>query len=131
MTAEPTPFAARTAADLMLREPKTLPGDASVSEVRAVLANPKVHMVLLADGTRFRAAVTEIPGAAPDTEPAATYADPNPATIASDVSGELAFQRAAASPNRRVIVLGDDDELLGLLCLDPGRTHFCQTSSAQ
>lgn len=33
--------------DVMLRDPKTLPWDASVEDVRAVLANPSVQMVLL------------------------------------------------------------------------------------
>jgi CBS domain-containing protein len=126
MTTEPTAFAGRVAADLMLREPKTLPGGATVAEVRAVLANPKVQMVLLADGTTFRGAVTEIPDTAPDAGPAVAHADPDPETIAPDESGELAFRRAAASPHRRVIVL-DDDRLLGLLCLNAGRTGFCQT----
>ena len=128
MTAEPTLFAGRSAADLMLREPKTLPGDATVADVRSVLSNPKVQMVLLADGTTFRGAITELPSAAPATEPAVAYADPSPETIAPGAPGEVAFERAAASPNRRVIVLGDDDELLGLLCLNVGRTNFCQTS---
>lgn len=31
----------------------------------------------------------------------------------------------AASPNRRVIVLDEDQNVLGLLCLNPGRTGFC------
>jgi hypothetical protein len=108
MTADPTSFAGQAAADLMLREPKTLGGDATVAEVRAVLGNPKVQMVLLADGSTFRGAITEIPPTA---------------------SGDSAFRRASASPHRRVIVLGDDRELLGLLCLNERRTGFCQTPS--
>jgi hypothetical protein len=130
MTAEPTMFIGRVAADLMLRRPKTLPGNATVGEVRAVLASPKVQMVLLADGPTFRAAITEIPDSASDAEPAVAYADPSPETMSPDEPGELAFQRASASPNRRVIVLGDEDELVGLLCLNEGRTHFCQTPSS-
>jgi hypothetical protein len=130
VTTAPTRFAGQVAADLMLREPKTLAGDATVAEVRAVLANPKVQMVLLADGATFRGAVTELPADAPADALAAEYADPSPETISASESGEFAFQRAAASPTRRVIVLGDDHELLGLLCLNPSRTQFCQTSSS-
>ena len=43
----------KLAADLMLRNPKTLGPAASVAEVREQLANPKVQMVLLADGRAF------------------------------------------------------------------------------
>jgi CBS domain-containing protein len=120
-------FADQVAADLMLREPKTLPGDATVEDVRAVLANPKVQMVLLADGATFRGAITEIPDTAGAAEPALRYADPDPETISPTESGESAFERATASPHRRVIVLGDDGELAGLLCLNARRTGFCQT----
>ena len=121
----------QVAADLMLREPKTLPGDATVAEVRAVLANPKVQLVLLADGTTFRGAVTEIPPSAPAAESAVAYADPNPETISPTESGEVAFRRATALAHRRVIVLGDGGELLGLLCLNASRTSFCQTTSTR
>jgi CBS domain-containing protein len=118
----------RFAADLMLRDPKTLPGDASVAEVRAQLANPKLQMVLLAEGGRFVGAVTAIPVGADSDERAAAYADPEPDTISPGEPAITAFERAAASPHRRVIVVDDDGSLLGLLCLDVSRTRFCQTS---
>ena len=129
MNADPTVFGGQVAADLMLREPKTLPGDATVAEVRAVLSNPKVQMVLLAGGTTFRGAITQIPDDALATAQAIDYADPHAETISPAESGESAFLRASASPHRRVIVVGDDGELLGLLCLNERRTGFCQTPS--
>jgi CBS domain-containing protein len=115
------------AADLMLREPKTLAGDATVSDVRAVLANPKVQMVLLADGTRFVGAVTEIPAAAGDDETAVAYADASPETIAPGATADEAWRQALGSPHRRVIVVDDEQTLHGLLCLNQKRTGFCQT----
>jgi len=117
--------AGRSAADLMLRLPKTLPGDASVADVRAVLANPRVQMVLLADGPTFRGAVTELPESAGDDEPALRYAA-EAETIGADEPGETAFERANASPHRRLVVLGEDRELLGLVCLNSRRTGFCK-----
>jgi CBS domain-containing protein len=116
-----------SAADLMLREPKTLAGDATVAQVREQLANPKVQLVLLADGRAFKGAVTALPTEATPTERALTYAEQDPETIPPDASEEEAFARAVASPNRRVIVLDDDRNLLGLLCLKQNRTGFCQT----
>jgi hypothetical protein len=122
---------AQVAADLMLRDPKALSGDATVAAVGSVLANPKVQMVLLADGSVFRGAVTSLPADAPADAPALDYADPSPDTIHPDEPATVAFDRANASPHRRVIVLGDDGALLGLLCLNARRTGFCQTSSRE
>ena len=117
-----------TAADLMLTEPKMLTAAASVAEVREQLDDPKVQMVLLADGRAFKGAVTHIPPDASPRDRALDYVDPDPETISPDASADEAFERAAASPNRRVIVLDDDNNLLGLLCLNKSRTRFCQAA---
>jgi CBS domain-containing protein len=109
----------------MVPDPKTLGADASVAEVRDLLANPKVQMVLLTDGQAFKGAVTHIPPDAAPGDRAVTYIDPGAETISPFVSADEAFERTAASPNRRVIVLDDDQNLLGLLCLNPTRTGFC------
>jgi CBS domain-containing protein len=114
-----------TVADLMIRGPKTLAGDASVAEVREQLANPKVQLVLLADGSVFKGAVTTLPEDAGPTELALAYAEQDPETIPPDASDDEAFARATASPSRRVIVLDDERNLLGLLCLNKNRTGFC------
>jgi CBS domain-containing protein len=116
-----------SAADLMLRNPKTLAGDASVAEVRDQLANPKVQMVVLADGQAFRGAITDVPAEAAPTDRALDYADAEPETIPPDASADEAFERASASPHRRVLVLDGDDNLLGLLCLNAARTGFCRS----
>ena len=115
-----------TAADLMLRNPKTLTSVASVAEVRELLADPKVQMVLLADGGAFKGAVTHVPADASPRDRALSYIDPAAATIFPDASADEAFERAAASPSRRVIVLDEDDNLLGLLCLNQSRNGFCR-----
>jgi len=126
-----TPDAAYTdgqvAADLMLRDPKTLPAGATVADVRAVLANDHVQMALLADGGAFRGAITTLPDDAPADAAALGFVDPSPPTIASDETAAEAFARAHASPHRRVLVLDEDENLLGLLCLNASRTRFCKT----
>ena len=113
------------AADLMLRNPKTLAADATVAEVREQLDNPKVQMVLLTDGDAFKGAVTAVPAGAAPTDVALVYRDENPDTVRPDVPAEEAFERASASPTRRILVLDENENLLGLLCLDPTRTRFC------
>ncbi len=114
-----------TAADLMLRDPKTLTSEASVGEARELLANPKVQMVLLADGRAFKGAVTHIPADVSPRDRAVDYVDPDAEVISPQASDDEAFERAAANPNRRVIVLDETDNLLGLLCLNQSRTGFC------
>ena len=118
------------ASDLMLGNPKTLTSAASVAEVRELLDNPKVQMVLLVEGGVFRGAVTHVPADASPRDRALAYVDTNAATISPRASADEAFERATASPTRRVIVLDEDDNLLGLLCLKQSRTGFCQTPGA-
>jgi CBS domain-containing protein len=117
------------AADLMLSEPKTLAADASVAEVREQLSNPRVQMVLLADGRAFTGAVTQLPSDAAPDDRALDHAEPDPQIISPHASADEAFERASASPNRRVIVLDDDRNLLGLLCLKRDRSGFCGSSA--
>ncbi len=111
----------------MLRNPKTLTAAASVAEVRELLTNPKVQMVLLTEGGAFKGAVTHVPAEASPRDRALAYVDTDAATISPRASADEAFERAAASPTRRVIVLDEDHSLVGLLCLNPSRTGFCQT----
>jgi hypothetical protein len=98
-----------------------------VAEARELLADPKVQMVLLADGPAFKGAVTHIPDGASPRERAVDYVDPDAEVISPDASDDEAFERAAASPNRRVIVLEENGSLLGLLCLNKSRTGFCRS----
>jgi CBS-domain-containing membrane protein len=117
-----------TAADLMLARPKTLTAAASVAEVREQLDNPKVQMVLLADGGTFKGAVTQIPADASPRDRAVNYLDADAETISPRAPADEAFERASASPTRRLIVLDDAGNLLGLLCLNKNRTSFCRSA---
>lgn len=125
MSAGPELVGGRVVADVMLREPKTLPADATVGQVRELLERPSVQMVLLADGDLFSGAVTELPSDAPDGEPAVDFADPSPVSLGPDESAAAAFELAARLPHRRVVVLDEERHLLGLLCLNQARTKFC------
>lgn len=118
-----------TVADVMLRRPKTLPGSAAVGEVRSVLGNPSVQMVLLADGRHFLGAITAIPPEASDEEEALQYADPSPESLRVDEPAQTAFEVTAQNPHRRAVVLGDGNELVGLVCLNETRTRFCGRGS--
>lgn len=121
-------LAGRSVLDVMLAEPKSVPSTATVGDVRDLLAKPSVQMLLIADGDRFRGALTELPEDADDDVPALVYADPQPESLTPDATASEAFERTAAHPSRRVVVL-DDDRLVGLVCLDETRTRFCGRKS--
>jgi CBS-domain-containing membrane protein len=120
----------QTAADVMLRAPKTLPIDATVREVRAALENPHVQLVLLVDGASFGAAITEIPADADPEAPARTFDSPDVSTMPPETPAEEAFSRTAESPFRRIVVVDEDRALLGLLCLNETLTSFCRRGSS-
>jgi CBS domain-containing protein len=82
-------------------------------------------MVILTDGRTFKGAVTALPIGAATTDLALLYSDESPDSIAPDAPADEAFERAAASPTRRLLVLDEDRNLLGLLCLDATGTRFC------
>ncbi|MGR6964102.1 CBS domain-containing protein [Geodermatophilus sp. URMC 61] len=116
-----------TVADVMIGRPKTLPADASVADVRAVLADDHVVMALLTEDGVLRG--TLLREDVPDTAPAAAPALPlsrlagrtvAPAALLADVHASL-----LRTGRRRLAVVGDEGRLLGLLCLKRRRTGYC------
>jgi CBS domain-containing protein len=117
--------------DVMVAEPKTMPADATVADLRKAFANPHVISALLVDGESFAGMVHRdaLAGAAAaaDDAPALTLA----ATDAPRVTPSMPLPDAVAildaTDSRRLVVLADDGETLaGLLCLDESRSSFCQ-----
>ena len=121
----PALAAGATVSDVMIWRPKTLPADATVGDVRRMLANEHVVMALLTEGARFCGAVTAIPDNTTYDAPARAFADPAPATIGPRESAAVAFERAAASDHGRLVVLDDDSTLLGLVSVSVDRHRFC------
>jgi predicted transcriptional regulator len=119
--------ARRLVRDVMVSRPKTLPADASVAALRAQFANPKVQTALLSDGGRFAGAIApdELPADAPDDGAARDYARTDLPTMAPDATMADALDLMDRRGDHRLIVLGDDATLMGLLCLDKTGTGFC------
>lgn len=111
--------------DVMLHDPKTVAWDATVEQVRGLLAKPSVELLLFTEGTSFRGAIAAIPDDAAPQSPARDFADLTPETISPTESAAVAFEVTARNPHRRVVVVGDDGTLLGLVCLDRTLTRFC------
>jgi CBS domain-containing protein len=115
-------------ADVMLRRPKTLPADATVADVRALFANPKVMTALLVDGTTFAGVLDreDLPDAAADDEPARKHARADVARVDPGTPVPEARAWLDEHDERRLVVMDADGVTLrGLLCLNKRRTGFC------
>jgi len=118
----------QTVGEVMIRAPKTLPGNATVADVRRVFDKPNVRTVLLADDGRF-AGLIERDGplsGAPDDAPAVDYIERSP-TVATPATAMIdAIKLLDARGEPRLVVLDEDGiTLRGLLCANASRTGFC------
>jgi CBS domain-containing protein len=126
-------WAGRKVRDVMLRDPKTVDANASVGVVRQLFENPRVQMALLVDGDDvFRGAVTrdDLPEDAISDRLALLFAGPT-TPVDPDMDAGEAFDEIASDPSRRLVVLdGDGEKLVGLLCLNGARDGFCGSPKA-
>lgn len=112
--------------DVMIRHPKVLAPDATVREVRAVLRDDHVHMVLLvSDGLLHGTLVREDLMAAPGGDRALELSRLVGRTVGPDAPAELVRQRLVGGGLRRLAVVDRQGRLLGLLCLKRRQTGFC------
>ncbi len=119
--------AGSTVAEVMVRRPKVLPADATLGQVRAAFEDDHVHMVLLTRGTVLCGTVLrcDVPAAAPDALEALPHARLTGRTIPPTAPADAALRWLVARQQRRLAVVDDHGELLGLLCLKASGTGFC------
>lgn len=117
--------------DAMLRHPKTLPGTTTLGEVRAMLADDHVHVALLVDGQRLLGTIerSDLPTDVTDPAPALPFATLTGRTTGP--SDDLESQRRAllAQRARRLAVVDQSGDLLGLLCLNRRGDGFCSDAN--
>jgi CBS domain-containing protein len=114
--------------EVMIRAPKTLPGDASVGEVRRMFEKPSIRTVLLTDGRAFAGAIERdgFAAEAPDDAPARSYVQPESATATPGMPMSEAVKLLDGRDEPRLVVLDDDGvTLAGLLCVNSTATGFC------
>ena len=118
---------ARTAGDVMVRLPKTLPVDTTVAQARACFADDHVHMLLLTEswhlvGTLVR---DDLRDDFDGDGLVLSHSRLSGRTVAADTPAEQIRARLLAFGQRRLAVVDDDGVLLGLVCLKRRRTGFC------
>jgi CBS domain-containing protein len=113
----------------MISRPKSVPRTASVGEARALFANPKNRMLLIEDDGKYAGYVlrTDIPEEATETDatPLWGHARHDSPTIGADESVAAALPLASDAFENRIVVVGDDGELEGLLCLNKRDGYLC------
>ncbi|MCK9896052.1 CBS domain-containing protein [Frankia sp. AgB32] len=135
-----------TAAEAMVRHPKVHGAATTVDEVRQIFTDDHVHAVLIVDGRRLvtlidradvaradvaRADVARADGAdgggadGNDDRPAASLGQLTGRIVAPAVSAAVALREMTNSGRRRLAVVDDNGELLGLLCLKRRGHGFC------
>jgi CBS-domain-containing membrane protein len=122
----PIADAGPSAADVMLRDPRAVPPSTTAGEARATFANPRVRLLLVAEGNRFLGAVTreDLPDAVEDER------------TLGELAGDAVLVRPEDPVERVVGLLGEEDTdrlpvvdvhgaLLGLVCFNRRHGHFC------
>jgi CBS domain-containing protein len=107
--------------DVMLAEARTIPPDPPVEDVRETFANPRVKLLLVAEGERFVGTLT--PDDVPATGTIAQGVDASAPTLAPDDGIDRALE--LLEHTSRVPVVDADGRLHGLVCLNRGKSAFC------
>jgi CBS domain-containing protein len=117
-----------TAADLVHRRITTLPGSATVGDLRAYFAESTSHkLALLTDGDRYVGSLeADALDGAPDSVPASGFATRGE-TVAPEVPAAAARDRAMAMASSRLPVVDAAGVLVGIIAINSRRDGFCGT----
>ncbi len=110
----------------MLRSPDTVPGDMTVAAARRFLDNPRLRMLLVADDGRLIGAVSRdrLASESDGDVNLAGLADPAIARIGPHETVDRVLELLDSAGTERLPVV-DDDRLLGLICWNRRKRHFC------
>jgi hypothetical protein len=113
--------------DVMLSAPRTLTPEATAGEARAAFENPRERLLLVARGEAFVGTVTRdaLPDHVGDDEPLAGLADRDGDRVQPDDSVTRALELLDAAQSERLPVVTGDGTLVGLICFNRRRGHFC------
>jgi len=111
--------------DVLLREARAVPPDTPVHEVRETFGNPRVKLLLVADGDRFLGTIgpDDLPADSDGTIAALVRADAPRVTPDDEVGTALALVEQTGL--NRIPVVDGDGRLEGLVCFNRSRNAFC------
>lgn len=113
--------------DAMLTAPDTVPATMTVREARPLLDSPRLRMLLVSDGSRLLGAISRerLESEPDDSLALGELADPRSARIGPDEDVAQAVELLEAQDAERLPVVGEEDRLLGLVCFNRRKRHFC------
>ncbi len=113
--------------DVMLRGPRTVAPETTVAEAREAFENPRVRLLLVARGDAFLGAVTrDLVG--PEVDGGVTLgqiAGRDGALVRPEDPVGRAVELLDAEQSERLPVVAADGTLVGLVCFNRTRGHFC------
>jgi CBS domain-containing protein len=110
----------------MIARPKSVPRQASVGEARILFANPKNRLLLVVDGTYAGHVLRDdIANSEADASPLWGHVRQECPTIGPDESVAAALPLTSEQFENRLVVVGDDGHLEGLLCLNRRDGYLC------
>ena len=111
----------------MIARPKSLPRSASVGEARALFANPKNRLLPVTEDGIYCGHVLrdDVPESVPDEAPLEPHVRRDCPQIGPDDSVAAALPLATDAFDNRIVVVGDDGRLAGLLCLNKRDGYLC------
>jgi CBS domain-containing protein len=115
------------ARDVMLRSPDTVPADMTVAAARGMLESPRLRMLLVAEGDRLIGAISrERLAAEPDGDiTLGRLADPDSPRVSPDETVAHVLEVLEDAGAERLPVVDQEERLLGLVCFNRGKRHFC------
>ncbi|MDP9376609.1 MAG: CBS domain-containing protein [Actinomycetota bacterium] len=113
--------------DVMLREARTVPGATTLAEIVPELDNPRVRMILVADGQRYLGSVApeRLDPLISRSTALSQLADFDAPRVHPDDPVVVALQLLESSGSDRLPVVTAEDQLVGLVCFNRRRGHFC------
>lgn len=115
------------ARDVMLSSPETVTGDMTVAEARHLLDNPRLRMLLVADADRFAGAIARerLEGEPDGDLTLERLADHQSPRVRPQETVPRVLELLETADTERLPVVDDDDRLLGLICFNRRKLHFC------
>ena len=111
----------------MISRPKSVSRYASVGEARILFENPKNRLLLVDDDGVYSGHIArgDIPDSEPDEAPILLHIRRDCPQIGPDDSVADALPLASDDYDNRLVVVGEDGRLEGLLCLNKRDGYLC------
>jgi CBS domain-containing protein len=111
--------------DVLLREARTVAADTPLGEVRETFANPRVRLLLVADGDRFLGTLAPADVPADGDGTIAAYVRQDAPRLAAGDGVDEALKIVEQTGASRIPVVDEAGRLEGLVCFNHARNVFC------